>query len=340
MKRPKINQTLFLCLLFVLLAACAGPAAEAPVENAAEAPVVQAPAATSVPIEVGITHLTQPSDLPAESISQASDHDSSKTPLAATGGDFLTRGRIERPFNANSMDTYFPELDILLATLYMDEEWIYLDLTLAGNGAAANYALEFDTDRDGRGDFLIISQGAASAEWSVAGVQVWQDTDKSVGGITPVLSDKSKASHNGFESLLFDAGQGDDSDLAWSRLNPNGTAGVQLAVKKSLLTSDAFLWGSWAGRSAINPALFDLSDSYTIEEAGSALADSIFYPIKELSEVDNTCRQPVGFAARGNEYGLCPGGSAPSNEQDSCTRPPDCPEGNWFQSECACVYPG
>lgn len=339
MKHPKPKHILLLCMLFILVAACAGPA-ETPIENPATEAADQVPAATSIPESAEIVHVMQPGDLPAAPISQTSDHDSSKTPQAATGGDFLTRGRIERPFNANSMDTYFPELDILLAALYMDDDWIYLDLTLAGSGAAANYALEFDTDRDGRGDFLIISQVAASAEWTVAGVQVWQDTDKSVGGITPVLSDKSKASHNGFESLLFDAGQGDDTDLAWSRLNPNGTAGVQLAVKKSLLTSDAFLWGGWAGRSAIDPSLFDLSDSYTIEEAGSALADSIFYPIKELSEVDNTCRQPVGFAARGNEYGLCPSGSTPSNEQDSCTRPPDCPEGNWFQSECACVYPG
>jgi hypothetical protein len=246
------------------------------------------------------------------------------------------------------MDTYFPELDILLATLHMDDTWIYLTLDLAGtdtNGRfSGRYALEVDTNRDGRGNFLIVAENVDATEWSVAGVQVWEDADGSVGGIIPVLSDKSKASHNGYESLLFDAGKGDDTDLAWARLTPSEPAGVQIAVKRSLLSSEAFLWGGWAGRDALNPSLFDLNDFYSIEEAGSALADSIFYPIKLLSEVDNTCRQPVGFAATGNEYGLCPRNVTPGSESDTepsvCTRPPDCPATNWLQSECACVYPG
>jgi len=64
--------------------------------------------------------------------------------------------------------------------------------------------------------------------------------------------------------------------------------------------------GVWAGNESLNPATFDLNDSLTHEQAGAALPDlELFYPIKALAEIDNTCRLNVGFTPNGSEPGLC-----------------------------------
>src|SRR5689334_23074166 len=70
-----------------------------------------------------IKHTVIPGDLPAEKVNHAGDQDSST--LAdkhrATGGDRFTFGHFERPFNSNTMDVYYPNIDIEDFTLYVDD---------------------------------------------------------------------------------------------------------------------------------------------------------------------------------------------------------------------------
>lgn len=62
----------------------------------------------------------------------------------------------------------------------------------------------------------------------------------------------------------------------------------------------------WAGNSLLDPALFDLNDQFSHEQAGAADSGlEYFYPIKEVYEIDSSCRMAVGFQATGKEPGLC-----------------------------------
>lgn len=62
----------------------------------------------------------------------------------------------------------------------------------------------------------------------------------------------------------------------------------------------------WAGTSSLNPALFDFNDNMAHEQAGAADPGlENFYPIKGLSELDNTCSMAIGFKPKGDEPGLC-----------------------------------
>ena len=61
----------------------------------------------------------------------------------------------------------------------------------------------------------------------------------------------------------------------------------------------------WAG-SSLDPAIFDINDHFTHEQAGAAdRGFEIYYPIKGVSEIDNTCRIAIGFEPTGNEPGSC-----------------------------------
>ena len=72
-----------------------------------------------------------------------------------------------------------------------------------------------------------------------------------------------------------------------------------------------------------------MNDNQTHEEAGSSLVElEFFYPLKNLSELDNSCRIAVGFQATGNEPGACPvpnqpggGGDVPPPPGESCQPP-------------------
>lgn len=164
------------------------PATEAAVlETPSLAPTLT-PATPPTATSPAIQHNDIPVNLPAERKNHAGDHDSSETASQkrAPGGDRFTFGRFERPFNAYSMDVYFPYLDILDTVFYEDETWIYAAITLKGrddNGQlAGKYAFEIDSDLDGRGEWLVLAAQPAASEWSVTGVQVWQDANNDVGG--------------------------------------------------------------------------------------------------------------------------------------------------------------
>ena len=281
--------------------------------TASDPTAVPLPTSAVVVPETGpeIQHLSVPAELPTEESLAFGDQDTSEyaAKKIAPNGDRFTKGWFERPFNANTMDTYYPYLDIQRVAVFQDAEWFFGTIEVKGpdeaQGFPATYGLEIDLDTDGRGDFLFLAVAPAKGEWSVTGVSVYQDGKKDVGNQLVVGSDPPQTG-DGFEDSVFDQGQGGDPDAAWSRLVDPNT--IQIAFKKSLLGDDpAFMISGWAGMDELNPAWFDLNDHFTHEQAGAADPGfPLFYPIKELEKLDNTCRMPVGFDARGTEPGLCP----------------------------------
>ncbi|MCE9645113.1 MAG: hypothetical protein K8S20_03855 [Chloroflexi bacterium] len=306
-----------LVILLTGLQACTlGQATATPV------PATAAPAAPT-----SIVHTLVPVNLSnAVDTGKAADQDSSKSASnnAAAGGDRFTFGEFERPFNANLMDVYFPYLDIQQAQIYQDEPWIHASIWLKGpdanGGLPGRYALEIDSNRDGKGDWLVLVSRPASGDWSTAGVQVWQDANQDVGGSTAMYSDENMTSGDGFELKVFEDGIGSDPDLAWARISPEDPNLVELSVKLAAVDDDGkFLAGVWAGNDSLNPAVFDFNDHMTHAQAGASVRGfEVYYPIKGLSELDNTCRVAVGFSASGNEPGLCKNPAQPSPAGPSC----------------------
>ena len=284
-----------------------GQEAQQPVATAASSPTTSA-----TPTEVAIQHHMIPGDLPTERSNHAGDYDSSTSAgrKSSAGGDRFTFGRFERPFSANTMDTYYPNLDIVDTFVFQDETWIYGTIAIkevnANNSSESKYALELDLDRDGKGDWLVIALTPSSTEWAVDGVRVFEDTNNDVGSLHAMYTDEN-ATSDGFETLVFDQVTGDDPDAAWARISPSDPNTIELAVKRSVLDNpERYLINMWAGTSLLDPTLFDINDHFTHEQAGAADPGfELYYPIKEVSELDNSCRMAVGFQPTGQEPGLC-----------------------------------
>ena len=289
--------------------ALAGMAVNTPSTPQTEPPVIETtlelPTAT-----LQITHYMSPSAPGVNHESGITDANSSTSAeeRRAAAGENFAEGLLERPFNANTMDKYFPYLDITKAWLNHDSTWLYVMIQLVGlddsGKLSGAYGAEFDLDVDGRGDILVIAN-RPGIEWSVAGVQVWQDSNKNIGNSVPVGSDPPQRG-DGYDRLLFDAGLGNDPDLAWARIDPSNPQVVDIAIKYSALNNDpAYMWGVWA-QDLFHPEWFDYNDHFTIAEAGSASTlQADYYPIKALAAVDNTCRWVVGFTPTGKEPGVC-----------------------------------
>jgi len=274
-------------------------------------PTATPPAAVPVTGPKEIQHQSVPADLPAEDSLSYGDQDTSEYAgrKIAPDGDRFLKDLFERPFNADTMDTYYPYLDIQQVTIFQNDEWYFgvIEMNAADDsgGFPGTYGLELDLDLNGRGEWLILASAPAAGDWSVAGVQVWQDSNGDVGNKQIITSDPPQ-NGDGYDQQVFDSGEGGDADAAWSRLvAPNF---IQVAFKKSLLGGDtSFMVAAWAGMEDLNPAWFDLNDHFTHDEAGAADPGfPLFYPIKALEKLDNTCRMPVGFAVTGGEPGLCP----------------------------------
>jgi len=287
----------------------------------------QLPAVTENPTAtVQITHNMMPSEPGASRESSMTDADTSPyaSEKRAVGGENFSSGFFERPFNAQTMDIYHPELDILQAWLNIDSTWVYVMIRVEGsdsNGTlGGSYGAEFDIDSDGRGDYLVFAKSPAAA-WSVDGVEVWQDTNNDVGHVVPKITDPPQGG-DGYDTRLFNAGQGNDADLAWARIDPANPQVAQIAIKYSAIGNDpAFMWGAWA-QDVFHPEWFDYNDHFTIEEAGSPLTtQSQYYPLKALAAVDNTCRWVFGFVPTGNEPGICSLPATPTPEPTNTPLP-------------------
>lgn len=287
--------------LIIFILACGLPSPAVTEEAAEPTPIPDLPKA----------HQVIPGELPIDRSSHAGDFDSSTSAAqkASAGGDRFTFGHFERPFNANTMDTYFPEIDIVDTAVFQDETWIYGKITLKGNESRdlnGKYAVELDTDLDGKGDWLITASAPLSTDWKTEGVEIHQDVNEDVGSVSPMYTDEN-TSGDGFETVIFDEENGADPDSAWARISPEDPNAVEFSIKRSVVNyPEKYLINMWAGNSLLDPILFDINDHYTHEQAGAADPGfEIFYPIKDVAEIDNSCRMAVGFQPTGQEPGLC-----------------------------------
>jgi hypothetical protein len=217
--------------------------------------------------------------------------------ILSTGCDQWTYNKIERPFN-DAFQDYSPQSDISRAQIGYDEAWFFAQaITYYGevvdpqpmNGT---YGIELDLDLDGRGDVLILADQPGD-EWDVVGVQVWQDIDASVGADTAVMADDANPD-GGYDEMVFDAGVGDDPDLAWARISPDDPNIAQIAFKRSLggeKDKERFSWVMWAGLIDFVPSDFDYVDTFTNTD---------------LYALDNTCSWTYGTPLQGlpNQCGI------------------------------------
>ncbi len=225
-----------------------------------------------------------------------------------TYGDQFKSNIYERPFTAEEMK-YRGEIDIIRANLKAGTTWIYVSIFLAKDLpeiGEMKYGLELDLDENGRGDYLILCDLPLSSDWGVEGVQVYRDANGDVGGRFPMSMDTPDPELNGYEVLVFDAGDGDDPDLAWVRRHPDEPNSLQLAFKADLIGPTGYMWSAWADAGLRAPDYMDYNDRFTAETAGSPYPGSPLYPLKAVYLVDSTCRSYYGFTPSGDEPGLCP----------------------------------
>jgi len=317
--RLKIPSGLFWlsAMLVITMQACSAnstpaPSTSVPLSGTTQSSNQVDSAPTPLPTSA-IQQGNAPVNLPDKRDDHASDINSfsaAAKKMAPPGSDVFVNDLYERPFNATTMDTYFPYIDIVDTQGYIDNTWGYATITLSGVDAnghlPAKYGVELDLNKDGRGDWLVLVSNPSSTDWSTQGVQAWKDTNGDVGGMTPLVSDNS-SSGNGYETLVFDQGKGSDNpDGAWASLSSADNKTIQIAFKLSMIGNPkSYMMGAWAGTD-LNPAMFDLNDHMTHVQAGDPDSNVQFYPIKALSEIDNTCRLAIGFDPTGKEPGLCP----------------------------------
>lgn len=352
----KILRNLSFVALIIFTLACGLPGSQDAVETE---PTPQEISTVIPPTEASINHETIPISLPGLESGQAADFDSSIIPGSDyfIGGDRFTYGRLERPFNTQSMDVYYPEIDIVHTMVLQDDTWIYglivLNDVASTKLSEKRYGIELDTDLNGKGDFLILATLPTSSDWTVDGVQIFKDENGDVGGESPYFTDEVIAPGDGFEKKIFDSGEGDDTDAAWVRLSADNENTIEFSIKKTAVGEPgAFLINMWAGTNLLDPALFDINDHFTHEEAGAADKGlEYFYPIKAVSEIDNSCRMAVGFQPTGQEPGLCPTASQQAGSEPGAPGgsgkpgiiirifciPSSCPADSfWDDGSCSC----
>ena len=174
---------------------------------------------------------------------------------------------LERAVSAD-LSQFYAYLDILSAQAGISNGWLYFNIDLFEKGAPDDgvpltYYVEIDLDQNGRGDILlsVTDLSPERSNWTVTGVKALQDLTGDVGGITAVRADQS-SNGDGYETLIFDEGNGDDPDLAWARWNPDKVNQIEFAIKVNLLNNDLnFMWWVGAMRGSFNPQAFDLVDS-------------------------------------------------------------------------------
>jgi hypothetical protein len=254
------------------------------------------------PSPVVIQHLVQPS-AGSEAIANAHDNEESETYEEKTirAGDDFRINRFERPFTTPDM-VYLPHIDIVGMGMTRDDTWYYVQIKLAGadpNGELSGiYGVEYDLNVDGKTEILLMVQGPLGPEWTTDGVTAYADTNGDIGGISSRPDDIYTG--NGYETIIFDSGQGDDPDAAWARANAaNGI--VEIAFKQETLRDfPKWMWNVFASGNPVDPTMFYFNDTLTLERAGSPVKGE-YYPVKELAAFDNTCRVPAGFQATGSE---------------------------------------
>ncbi len=321
------RKLLFLSFALLLVLACNFPSEQVtlPVTVQVATSLVEAspspvsPTETPSPVPTAtptVVHFNVPGE-PPSSIQWLFDTVSGTSakqgqPNQPPGGDEYRWNLYERPFNAQTQDTFFPELDITRADITKDDTWLYVTIRLYGPALEPSlpvpaYGVELDLDVDGRGEWLIWARGPYSDTWSTDGVQVYRDTDEDVGEERACRDDPPQDG-NSYDDLVFDSGHGDDPDMAWARLLPDPEPRVQLALKYDAIQRDEeFMWWVWTDRGVDQPVWMDYHDHYTLQEAGEPFPARAHYPIKAIAQVDNTCHWVFGFVPTGDEPCVCLG---------------------------------
>ncbi len=284
-------------------------------------------------VEPVIEHTLIPGN-PGTADQEKDDIDTSNTAADKTAlGDSYRLGNVERPFTMTDM-TYQPQADLLNLQISKGTDFYYFTFELKGVDPdsmtpSAYYAIEFDTDFDGRGDLLLWAMGDGNSEWNIDDVMLLRDSDDDVGGSSPVVPDNSPG--NGYDEVLFSKDVLTDPDAAWKRVDPTNPANIQLAVKMSYVDNTRFYWKAWSDSSIMDPSQFDYNDRYSEPQAGSANKNSEFYPLGQMHTMDSTCWIAYNLEPTGTEVGGCVvqqptaepgcvcGGRASSYGVDCCT---------------------
>ncbi len=343
---------LMLAILLIATSACstasgaATPASPTP-EQAPLIPVAgplatatilptQIPATPTVPV----IHVMTPTDPKGGKLVYDVESSGTAAEKRAPYGDSYEINRLERPF-AQDM-SYVSGLDIVTFVATQDNDWWYVTINLVGiepnKTPEINYGVELDLDRDGFGDYLIWAHPPYTNQWNTAPVQIYQDQNHNTSGLSAGKSDAPFPT-DGYETLIFDGiAGGADPDLAWVRVETGLPATAQFAFKKSW-SGSVFMLGVIADAGWKDPRKLDYIDRLPPAEAGSPVKENMYYPLKALFLVDNTCRQAFGFEPTGYEPQLCPpimqptktpAPSVPDVPQPglpACPPQPNCPNG-------------
>ena len=153
--RKSINFVMVLVLTTLACVSGVGPsstqATEEPNASTLETATSLVVVETSTPV-----HQMTPNELPELQSGAVGDQDSSISAeeKRAPSGDRFTFSRFERPFNADTMDTYYSFLDIQGALFYEDDAWLYSVIVMktdeANQAMNGKYGFEIDVDVDGR----------------------------------------------------------------------------------------------------------------------------------------------------------------------------------------------
>jgi hypothetical protein len=238
-------------------------------------------------------------------IANAHDNEESATSDQKTvqNGDEFRINRFERPFTANDME-YLPQVDIVGMSMSKDDTWYYVQIKVAGVDPATGelngtYGVEFDLNVDGKTEILLLAKGPNSSEWTTDGVSAYVDNNGDIGGVSSRPDDIYTG--NGYETLVFDSGKGEDPDAAWVRSSKDNSV-IEIAFKQETLRDfPKWMWSVFASANPVDPAKFYFNDTYTEARAGSPIRGNENYPLKELAGFDNTCRVPANFEATGSE---------------------------------------
>lgn len=258
-----------------------------------------------------IVHLATPPGSPGTTryITDPETRDYAPQRKSLSGSDAYPVNRFERPYTAGTME-YLADVDLTRVEMKIAAPWVYILFFIAGprmEGIGETmYGVEFDVNRDGRGDYLIWGASPAGTDWTTEGVELWKDTNADVGGPDGQLTNAPWTGGDGYDQRVFSGGQGADPDLVWIRAMAGGTQ-IQLAFKYFAIgNASSFLWNGLADNGVRRPDWFDYNDHFTQGEAGSPLPiQADYYPLKALFGIDNTCRDAYGFAPTGSEAGLC-----------------------------------
>lgn len=304
------------------------PATISPTVSIPQEPTPQEPIAATPKAE--IVH----KDLPGSPIGKINQtvHDQVDENTApqkqAFGGDDFKNGKYERPFDQNM--NYLPLADLVTIQLNREDPlWVYVLFKVdkpftSSPSANTHFMVEIDTDLDNRGDVLIVTGTPISTDWSTESVLVLRNPDINVGGTIAVKPDPVLTEGRGYYEEVFNNGQGDDPDLAWSRLSKVDPSIAQIAFKNTITGGEKgkFIWLPWTDAGMLDRSLFEYNDHFTFEQAGYPLKEDVKnYPIKALWGVDNTCRVPSGFTPTGTMPGLCPNYDPAPSRSDG---PPAC----------------